>query len=387
MKQVFPKEIIDNTAMVYQFKHSKRSKIIYLVILITLLAAVGSLPFLKVDVYSSARGIVKPNKERASLFSINSGQIVYNKLTNNTKVKRGDTLLVINNNGIDDRLNLTKYQQEETTLFINDLLILLENKNIKHKTLKSSKYQREYLQYSQKLRELHTRFSKMEIDYNRNKILFAKGVVARVEFEDKRFNYDLALSDIGQFKKQQLNSWQTDFNEYQNKLKELKSNNEQLLKSKLQFMIVAPINGTLLNVNGQELGGFVNAGTKLGEISPDTELLVECYVSPVDIGLLRVNNKINFQIDAYNYNQWGLATGEIIAIGKDIELVENRPVFKVRCKVNQKYLSLKNGFKGNLKKGMTLNANFQLVERSLYNLLYDKMDDWLNPSRNQIAKL
>ncbi len=152
-------------------------------------------------------------------------------------------------------------------------------------------------------------------------------------------------------------------------------------------MVIAPINGTLLNVKPQELGSFINAGVQIGEISPDTDLFVECYVSPSDIGLLQKNTAINFQVDAFNYNQWGLATGEVIEIGKDIEVLNDEPVFKVRCKMNEKYLQLKNGFQGNLKKGMTLNANFELTKRSLYDLLYDKMDDWLNPSRQGIAKL
>jgi hypothetical protein len=34
---------------------------------------------------------------------------------------------------------------------------------------------------------------------------------------------------------------------------------------------------------------------------------------------------------------------------------------------------------------MFVNARFEVTERSLFDLLYDKMDDWLSPT-NQIAK-
>ena len=34
-------------------------------------------------------------------------------------------------------------------------------------------------------------------------------------------------------------------------------------------------------------------------------------------------------------------------------------------------------------KGMTLNARFLLTERTLFDLLYDKVDDWLNPSNKK----
>lgn len=61
------------------------------------------------------------------------------------------------------------------------------------------------------------------------------------------------------------------------------------------------------------------------------------------------------------------------------------PVFKVQCSLDQQYLQLKNGFKGYFKKGMTANVRFKLIKRSLFDLLYDKMDDWLNPS-TQLSK-
>ncbi|PCI01970.1 MAG: hypothetical protein COB81_06425 [Flavobacteriaceae bacterium] len=75
-----------------------------------------------------------------------------------------------------------------------------------------------------------------------------------------------------------------------------------------------------------------------------------------------------------------MATGSILEIAKDIELLNEAPVFKIKCQLDQKHLRLKNNFKGNLKKGMTFTARFKLAERSLFDLLYDKIDDWLNPN-------
>ncbi len=385
--QIFPKEIIENTSEVHQFKNSTKSKAIYLIILLTLLGVLVSLPFLSVVIYSSSRGIIKPDKERVTLNIINSGRILFSNAINNQRVEKGDTLLVIDNNGIDDRLDLSAYQMNEASLFIVDLTALLESRIVGSTELLSSKYKRKFLQYSQELRELGTRYEKAKRDFNRHKILFDKGVISTSEFENKQFDFDLTSSDIYQFKKQQQNLWQADLTLYENQLKELNSSKDQLIKSKNQFVVTAPTNGSLINIQAQELGSFVSTGTRLGEISPETDLLVECYVNPSDIGLIKESSNITFQIDAYNYNQWGLATGQILEIGKDIELINNQPIFKVRCKINEKYLQLKNGFKGNLKKGMALNANFELTERSVYDLLYDKMDDWLNPSRHKNINL
>lgn len=35
---------------------------------------------------------------------------------------------------------------------------------------------------------------------------------------------------------------------------------------------------------------------------------------------------------------------------------------------------------------MTFNARFELTERTLYQLLYDKVDDWMNPT-NQNSQI
>ncbi|WP_449436777.1 hypothetical protein [Pedobacter steynii] len=61
---------------------------------------------------------------------------------------------------------------------------------------------------------------------------------------------------------------------------------------------------------------------------------------------------MRFQIDAFNYNQWGLAEGKVLDISDDIIIINNnQPVFKVKCSLDQNYLILKNGYKGYLKKG------------------------------------
>ena len=104
-----------------------------------------------------------------------------------------------------------------------------------------------------------------------------------------------------------------------------------------------------------------------------------------NVQLCQKENKVNFQVSAFNYNQWGLATGNILEIGNDIQMVNDTPMFRVACSLNQDFLALKNGFKGQLKKGMLVNARFELTQRSLFDLLYDKMDDWLNPA-TQIAE-
>ncbi|WP_024740962.1 HlyD family secretion protein [Tenacibaculum maritimum] len=383
-KQIFPKEIIENTLEVHQFKHTNKSKIIYSIILVTLITVLISLPFIHVTIYNTSQGLIRPDKERILLESSNRGKVVFHQLKNNLQVNKGDTLLLINNLAITQQINTTASLINETKSFVEDLKLLSNEKRIANK-LQSLKYKQEFNFYQQKLSELNTRFQKTKEDYNRSQKLFDKGVIAKVELNNSKLEYDLSLNAISKYKKQQNSSWQAALVKQQNQLKELESNQVQLEETNSLSVIKAPVTGTLLNVRGIENGSFIQNGIQLAEISPKSDLIVECFISPTDIGLLKKETKANFQVSAFNYNQWGVANGKIEEIGNDVQMVNNTPMFKVLCSLDQDYLELKNGFKGQLKKGMLVNARFELTERTLFDLLYDKMDDWLNPI-TQIAK-
>jgi membrane fusion protein, peptide pheromone/bacteriocin exporter len=49
--------------------------------------------------------------------------------------------------------------------------------------------------------------------------------------------------------------------------------------------------------------------------------------------------------------------------------------------MNRTWLKLNNNIRGNLKKGMTIRARFLLTKRSLFQLLYKGIDDWINPTQ------
>lgn len=153
----------------------------------------------------------------------------------------------------------------------------------------------------------------------------------------------------------------------------------RLEKDKTQYFILAPISGNIVQYAGVREGNFITAGQTLAQIASDNNLLVECYISPTDIGYIREGQDVNIQIDAFDYRQWGLLHGKVIEIVSDIINIENQPFFKVKCSINKNYMELKNGYKGSLKKGMTLTGRFTLTERSLANLLFDKVDNWMNP--------
>ena len=380
--QIFPKEILDNSVIVRQFILSKKKRTIYWIILLVIFSAVVSLPFILIDVYSSANGILKPKEERVVLQSVQNGKVVFSKIKVHQTVKKGDTLLILENEQLQEKVRLFLQKIKEKEHWIADLKILLYKTNSGLQNLTTPKYTAEKTLYEQQLHDLNIKLKKVKRGFNRNKNLFDKQIIAPVEMEQFEYEFKLANNNYSEFKKRMHSQWQSELNQEQISLAELKSQLEQLYESKSQNILTAPIDGSLVNVVGIQNNSFVIAGQPLAEISPESSLIVNCYVSPIDIGYLKKGASAKFQIDAFNYNQWGWATGKISTIGNDIELIQNQAVFQVQCTLNEKELFLKNGVAGNLKKGMTVKAQFFRARRSLWQLLFDKVDDWFNPILN-----
>jgi len=145
-------------------------------------------------------------------------------------------------------------------------------------------------------------------------------------------------------------------------------------------IVLSPVSGEIIQSADIQQGSVVSPGQKIADISPDGELVATCFLRPADIGLIHENQKVRIQVDAFNYNEWGMLDGDIIDISDDM-IVENGSAafFRVRCRPSQTFLSLKNGHKANIKKGMSLNTRIVVIRRSLYNLLFDKADKWFNP--------
>ena len=381
MKQILPKEIIHHCIEAYIPENRTRSKVLYGAFLVLFLGAMCLLPFIKVKVYSSARGLVKPDKERVVLSSSVSGRVFRSNLQNNKEVTAGDTLLQLQSKVLDEQLKHGINEEDQLKIWVADLISLIEGHISESATLKSSRYQKEFIQYQAEVDAFYFKIQKLRVDYVRKKKLLEKGVISHVEYENVKLEYDLALNALRQLRKERSNTWQALLTEHENSLRAIESKNSQIMENMNEYVIIAPIDGSLVNLVGLEEGSVINIGVPLAEISPNTNIIAECYISPLDIGLIDASKQVTIQIDSYNYNQWGTITAHILEIANDVEFLNNEPVYKVRCRLDRHFLQLTNGTMGELSKGMTLNARFELTERTLFQLLFDKIEDWFVPEK------
>ena len=359
-------------------KNKTSSISIYLAVLIAILTFLALLPIIKIDISSQSRGIVRSTTDNLSLMSLVNGQVTFVNLKNNRMVQKGDTLVKLTLDNLDTEKTTN---QELATVVQNQIQDLSWVILGKHNLLKTPELQQEWFSYSSKRAELLSKITQSKIVYERNKQLFDKGVIAKAEFEKYSFEFTYAQQTLSGLEKHQRSVWQNKKRELQEQFQNLHGTLQKINIEAKNFVIIAPLSGTVENFSGIQVGSFLNASQPIATISATDQLIVESTVSPSDIGLIQKNQKVKFQFDAFNYNQWGFLEGKVIDIDRNITIQENQTFFKVRCALNNTVMQLQSGYKTQISKGMTLTTCYMITRRSLYDLLFDKVDDWLNPKQ------
>jgi len=377
-------ETISTTSIVYRSQISKSSQLIYQVTLLVVLLTFVALPFIKTPITIKGNGVLQSSLEKTELNIPVNGRLVQYRLTDNKKIKQGDTILVIDGGLPKQQSVLVQGREGQLSQFLQDINMLLSFQTLdktNSPNLQTGQYNASWQQFVQELENAGIAKMQAASNFARYSKLYENKVLTESEYEKYKFELEQATSTYQMVRAKYKTQWQTEANGFRNELRQLSGQQAELTEQKKQYVLRAATSGSVQNLSGIQKGAYVFANQKIGEISPDASLTAFCYIKPSDIGLIKKGQEVRFQIDAYNYNQWGSAQGEVIDISDDIIVLNgNQPVFKVKCSLNQDHLMLKNGYKGYLKKGMNFTARFTVTSRSLYQLLYDKVDDWVNPN-------
>ena len=357
-------------------KYSGRTNLIYITVVLAVIIFLFSLPYIKIDVTTQSRAIIRSEFEDVPIYSVVSGRIEQINIGYNQEVKKGDTLVVINRNTLNSQQKFKRQLIKNDSLLLNDLTFAL---NKEYDSLVTPTLREAYQRYDSQLNELVTKRTQARITYQRNKTLYDKGVIARAEFDKHDFNYKQAIQAVRSFMQQQISDWESQKRNLQNKIQDDLGIVERLETEEENYYITAPRDGIIRDFIGLQNQSFIQPQQPIAYISPIQNLIVESMVSPKDIGLIKVGQEVKYQIDAFNYNQWGFVYGKVIEIDNNLSIDNQNAFFKVRSSIDDLELKLDNGYKTQVKKGMTLSSRFLVTERSLYDLLFDKIDDWLNP--------
>ncbi|MGB5238113.1 MAG: HlyD family efflux transporter periplasmic adaptor subunit [Flavobacteriaceae bacterium] len=351
---------------------------LYLGVLGAIVVAISTLPLMSVDITRQSRGMVRAQSENIVIKSLIGGKLTSFYMDNNQSVRKGDTLLAISVDGIS-----TEIAQIDSIILINsslkdDFEYLLQGNFSQVKTTAVKEELRVYLTEKEMQRN-DLRAARLQ--FTRYSKLHSNHVIAQVEFEEYEQKLARATKNLKLFKQQQRLSWESKKQQLTERIKESHIRSVALRARFQNHYLVAPADGILEQVNGLEMGAMLQPGEEVGVISPDGELIVENIVHTWDIGWIKVGQPVRFQFDAFPYQQWGMLEGYVKEIDKNITMESNRAYFRVFCGFENTGLSLPNGHQTEISKGMTLTTSYFIVRRNLFELIFDKLEDWFNPKR------
>jgi len=381
--EIFPKSIIENTIQ-YHFKEfSKTKRIVYFLAILLLLFTVVFCAYTKIDVSVNATGVVRPYEDHNEI-KLGVGGVIENySITENSFISKGDTIAVLKSDILNEKLFHNKEREVKLKFLLDDLGEIINSKNEKL-NLKSEEIQALYNEYLIQLSEYENRLHFLSYEVQRFKRLLEGKSVAKIELENKEFELEKLKNEKLVFIQKSQQQWQNQLYQYSIELKDSELNTKELSKQKEYYSIIASTSGFVQQKMNIEEGNYVDAGNVLCVLTPKSNLIAEFYVSPNDIGLVKKKGLIKIQSNSYNYNEWGFINGEIVDISNDLYEVKDQYFFKVKCKLAKNYFQLKNGYVGKLKNGMSLQGHINVSERTVLNLLFDDINDWLNPNQKSI---
>lgn len=385
--ELLPKEWSEKILADYLCRVTTRSKVIYWILIVLVITALISFPFIYVDVAVRARGFFQSGIERQPILAPCSGRVIYTEIINGKEVSQGDTMMIIGSEAISAELSSVEQRVHENSSAINDLKNLLTVKlggtRLSSVSLGTQRYLAEYTSLVRVIELQAQSYHKARSDYLRIKKLHDQNVISDAEYEASYFTYRSEQENLAQVVAQTNAKWELDLAQRINDSIMLQAELFRCNEELKNRIMIAPLSGEIIQSRDIQAGALVFGNQQIAEVSPDGEIVGICYISPDDIGMIKTGLKVVIQVDALKYTEWGLLDARITRISDDLIVDEGQSAyFRVECKPVRNYLALKDNVVAELKKGMTFNARIVITERNLYNLLFDKIDDWLNPYKN-----
>lgn len=364
-------------------RHAPSGTALYLTIIGLVMTGAASMPLIRLPVVVQANGIVRPSIERQEARTAESGIVHSVRVVDGAHVNAGDTLITLDVGGVRTRLALLDSIAQAQTEDLADLEALLAAQDTTHaqvdvRTAHRRLQLREHLaieadllasaavegREAARLKELHSRgFATAEQTERQDAARYAAGALVRAHRDQAR------------------TQWSDDYANLTVERHRIEAERSSLVETLSRYAVIAPVAGTVELAVTLSRGSVLERSERVATISPNTDLVAETLLTPRDIGLVRPGTPVRLMVDAFNYRDWGVLGGVVSEIADDASLEGDTPMFRVRCRLTKTELTLARGQRASLKKGMTFRARFLVADRSLLQLLFDDVDEWLNPAR------
>jgi HlyD family secretion protein len=355
---------------------SPTSKAIYLICIFLFLGILGSLPLIHVPVTVTGQGYIRPEMEKAEIVPPTSGVVEEVFVSEGMTLKESAPVLRIRTMEQAGSISAARDELKEVRLYIQDLEKLLDRPM---QIPESNRFLQEFEIYTSRLNYLEILFTKADRECFRNQGLHEKKLISDKQYEDLCFEREKTRGDIERFRSESRGAWQAQYTESLRRKRELERRISRWQEEMYLTTVLAPVSGNLVDFQGVYPGSTIRAGEVIGIISPDSRLIGEFYLMPKDIAFVYPGQTVQLRMQSFPASEWGMPAGRIYEISDDFLLMDKQVAYRVKCRLEDTGVYLKNGTSGQLKKGMTFQAHCIVVHRSLLQLIRDKTDDWINP--------
>ena len=382
MPNLVPAPLIEDCVEVHLARHAPNGRAVYLAVLALTLGAAASMPIIQFPVTIQATGILRPSIERQEARAPEGGIVHAVYARDGVRVRAGDTLLSLDGRAIIARLATADSIARARANELADLTALLNAPDSVVPTNLRTRYRRQqWREHTAITVELGARTASARRDAERLRALFARGFVTleQVEYQDaaQRTAHAAAREHVERMR----SAWSEAHARVADDRQRLVAELAELRDALARHVVTAPVDGTVEMAAPLSPGSVLQRGERVATVSPNTELIGEALLTARDIALVRRGTPARLMIDALNYREWGVMDATVTDVADDATLTGDQPVFRVRCHLAGDELRLRSGQRAALGKGMTFRARFVIAERSLLQLLFDRVDDWLNPAR------
>lgn len=148
--------------------------------------------------------------------------------------------------------------------------------------------------------------------------------------------------------------------------------------------LVAPISGTVQQLNLYTVGGVAAGAQPLMSIVPDSnDFEIEATIANKDIGFIEKGQTAQVKVEAFDYTKYGTIPAKVVHISSDSLLDENKnTVYSVKVLLDQTALEAE-GFRKKLSAGMTVTVEIKTGERRIIEYLLSPISKTIHEAINE----
>lgn len=155
---------------------------------------------------------------------------------------------------------------------------------------------------------------------------------------------------------------------------QLEAELQKAKKSVEDQSVYAPVDGKLMSLAINTVGGVVSGGQQLAIVVPTgTTLIIEASLQNQDIGFVHTGQRVAVKVDTFSFQRYGLLEGEVVSISPDATQDEKTGAltYKIRVSVDDDVSSKDKAIP--LQPGMSVTSEIKTGDRRIISFFLDPL--------------